>query len=213
MRLVDDLLDVNLISRGKIQLRRESVELATVVQAAVETARSLIDRMGHELVLAVPLEPVWLNADPLRLAQVDGESLNNASKFTEIPGCIHLSVVLRGEEAEIRVRDNGAGISADHLPFVFDMFMQAETPAERAGTGLGIGLALVKSLVEMHGGTVEAHSLGSGHGSEFVVRLPVARETPASHRAACRKMRAHDFSVVSLWSTTIGTPRSCSPCC
>jgi PAS domain S-box-containing protein len=174
--LVDDLLDVNRISQGKIQLRRARVELATVVHAAVETARSLIERMGHELVLAVPPEPIWLNADPLRLAQVVGNLLNNASKFTESGGCISLTVALRGEEAEIRVRDNGSGIGADQLPFVFDMFMQAEAPIERSATGLGIGLALVKNLVEMHDGTVEAHSAGLGHGSEFVVRLPVTHE-------------------------------------
>jgi CheY-like chemotaxis protein len=174
--LVDDLLDVNCISRGKIQLRLGRVELATVVHAAVETARSLIERLGHKLILAVPPEPIWLNADPLRLAQVVGNLLNNASKFTENGGCVSLTVALRGEEAEIRVRDNGAGIAADQLPFVFDMFMQAEATSERFGTGLGIGLALVKNLVEMHDGTVEAHSAGVGHGSEFVVRLPVTHE-------------------------------------
>lgn len=174
--LVDDLLDVNRIGRGKIHLRRVRVELATVVHAAVETARSLIERMGHKLILEVPPEPIWLNADPLRLAQVVGNLLNNASKFTENGGCIRLTVALWGEKAEIRVRDNGVGIAADQLPFVFDMFMQAETPLERSGAGLGIGLALVKSLVEMHGGTVEAHSAGASLGSEFVVRLPVTHE-------------------------------------
>jgi signal transduction histidine kinase/ActR/RegA family two-component response regulator len=174
--LVDDLLDVNRISRGKIELHRERVELATVVHAAVETARSLIERKGHEFILVVPPEPIWLNADPLRLAQVVGNLLNNASKFTEAGGCIRLSAALRGEEAEIRVRDNGAGIGAEQLPFIFDMFMQAEAPIERVGAGLGIGLALVKSLVEMHDGTVEAHSAGVGHGSEFVVRLPITHE-------------------------------------
>jgi signal transduction histidine kinase len=176
--LVDDLLDVNRIGRGKIELRRARVELATVMNAAVETARSLIERMGHELILAVPPEPIWLNADPLRLAQVVGNLLNNASKFTEHGGCIRLTVALKGEEAIIRVRDNGVGIAADQLPFVFDMFMQAEVAIERSRTGLGIGLALVKNLVELHGGTVEAHSAGAGHGSEFVVRLPITPEEP-----------------------------------
>lgn len=174
--LVDDLLDVNRISRGKFQLRRRRVELATVVHAAVETARSLIERMRHELILSVPPEPIWPNADPLRLAQVLGNLLNNASKFTENGGSIRLSVALQGEEAEIRVRDNGAGIGADQLPLVFEMFMQVKAPTERSGTGLGIGLALVKNLVEMHGGTVKAHSAGVGLGSEFVVRLPVTHE-------------------------------------
>jgi CheY-like chemotaxis protein len=124
----------------------------------------------------VPPEPIWLNADPLRLAQVLGNLLNNASKFTENGGSIRLAVALQGEEAEIRVRDNGAGIGADQLPLVFEMFMQVEAPIARSGTGLGIGLALVKNLVEMHGGTVEAHSAGVGLGSEFVVRLPVTHE-------------------------------------
>ncbi len=180
--LVDDLLDVNRISQGKVQLRRGRVELATVVNAAVETARSLIERMGHEFILAAPAEPIWLNADPLRLAQVVGNLLNNASKFTENGGCIRLSVALQGEEAQIRVSDNGIGIGADQLPFVFDMFMQAEAPIGRPGNGLGIGLALVKNLVEMHGGTVEAHSAGVGHGSEFVVRLPVTHEPDQPRR-------------------------------
>ncbi len=176
--LVDDLLDMNRVSRGKIQLRRGRVELASVVHAAVETAQALIDRLGHKLILALPPEPIWLNADPLRLTQVLGNLLNNASKFTGDEGTIHLDVALRGDQAEIRVRDNGAGIGADQLPFIFDMFMQAEVPMERLGTGLGIGLALVRSLVEMHDGTVEAHSAGVGFGSEFVVRLPITHEEP-----------------------------------
>jgi CheY-like chemotaxis protein len=169
---------VNRFSQGKIQLRLGRVELASVVHAAVETARSLIERMGHELILAVPPEPIWLNADPLRLAQVVGNLLSNASKFTANGGCIRLTVALRGEEAEVRVRDNGVGIGAEQLPFVFDMFMQCDASIERCSTGLGIGLALVKNLVEMHGGTVEARSAGVGHGSEFVVRLPVSHEAP-----------------------------------
>jgi signal transduction histidine kinase len=192
--LVDDLLDVNRISQGKVQLRTGRVELATIVHAAVETARSLIERMGHELVLAVPPEPIWLNADPLRLAQVVGNLLNNASKFTENGGCISLTVARRGEEAEIRVRDNGAGIGADQLPFVFDMFMQAEAPIERSGTGLGIGLALVKKLVEMHDGTVQAHSAGVGQGSEFVVHLPVSQAA----RQPLPKTSAHETCAIAI---------------
>jgi CheY-like chemotaxis protein len=182
-------------------LRHGRVELATIVHAAVETARSLIERMGHKLILELPPEPIWLNADPLRLAQVVGNLLNNASKFTENGGCISLTVALRGEEAEIRVRDNGSGIGADQLPFVFDMFMQAEAPLERSGTGLGIGLALAKNLVEMHGGTVEAHSAGVSRGSEFVVRLPVTHEAPqpqpsAPHPETCATTMARRVLVV-----------------
>ncbi len=175
MRLVDDLLDVNLISRGKVELRREPIELAIVVNGAVETARSLIESRQHELVIAMPAEPIWVSADPVRLAQVIGNLLSNASKFTDEGGCIRLSVGLHGEEAEIKVRDNGAGIDAAHLPFVFDMFMQGESRRDGSGTGLGIGLALVKSLVEMHDGAVEVHSAGFGQGSEFLVRLPLTQ--------------------------------------
>jgi signal transduction histidine kinase/ActR/RegA family two-component response regulator len=176
--LIDDLRDVSCISQGKLQLRQARVELATVVHAAVETARSLIERMGHELILALPPEPIWLNADPLRLAQVVGNLLNNACKFTESGGCIRLTVAVRDDEAEVSVRDNGVGIAADQLPFVFDMFRQAGGSTERSSGGLGIGLALVKNLVEMHGGTVEARSAGVGYGSEFVVRLPVRPGAP-----------------------------------
>jgi signal transduction histidine kinase len=192
--LVDDLLDVNRIGHGKIELRRAPFELAPVVHAAVETARSFIERMGHELILAMPPEPIWLNADALRLTQVVVNLLNNASKFTERGGCLRLTVALKGEEAVIRVRDNGVGIAADQLPFVFDMFMQAEVAIERSGTGLGIGLALVKNLVEMHGGTVEARSGGVGQGSEFVVRLPIIQEAPQlpPKLSAHEKLAAND---------------------
>jgi PAS domain S-box-containing protein len=180
VELVDDLLDVNRISTGKIRVRRRRIELATVVHAAIETARPLIDRMGHELVLTLPPEPIWLNGDPVRVVQVVGNLLSNASKFTENGGRIWLTVAVRGGEAEVRVRDNGVGIAANELPFIFDMFMQADAALVRSSTGLGIGLALVKNLVEMHGGTVEAHSAGVGHGSEFVVRLPVTHEAAQS---------------------------------
>ena len=179
MGLVDDLLDVNRISRGKIELRRERIELAAVVKDAVEIARPLSERMEHELTVTVPAEPICVNADPLRLAQVVGNLLNNACKFTEKRGRVRLSVEREAEQAVIRVRDNGIGIAADQLPLIFNMFMQADVSIERSVSGLGIGLALVKSLVEMHGGTVEAHSAGVGHGSEFVVRLPVTAEAPA----------------------------------
>jgi PAS domain S-box-containing protein len=182
--LVDDLLDVNRISRGKIELRRRRIELAAVVTDAVEIARPLSERREHELTVTVPPEPICVNADPLRLAQVVGNLLNNACKFTEKGGRIRLSVEREGEQAVIRVRDNGMGIAADQLPRIFDMFMQADVSIERSVSGLGIGLALVKSLVEMHGGTVEAHSAGVGHGSEFVVRLPISAEAPAPQPTA-----------------------------
>jgi two-component system, chemotaxis family, CheB/CheR fusion protein len=174
--LVDDLLDVSRISRGKIELRRGRIELAAVLTDAIEIARPLSERREHELTVTVPPEPICVNADPLRLTQVVGNLLNNACKFTEKGGRIRLSVEREGEQAVIRVRDNGIGIAANQLPLIFDMFMQADVSIERSGSGLGIGLALVKNLVEMHGGTVEAHSAGVGHGSEFVVRLPITAE-------------------------------------
>ena len=130
--------------------------------------------MEHELTVTLPQEPIFLDADPLRLAQVLGNLLNNACKFSDKGARIHLSVEREGEQAVIRVRDNGIGIGPEQLPHIFDMFMQADVSLERSVSGLGIGLALVKSLVEMHGGTVEAHSGGLGQGSEFVVRLPIA---------------------------------------
>ena len=173
VRLVDDLLDVHRISQGKIELRRGRIEVAAVVTDAVEATRPLSERMEHELTVIVPPEPICVNADPLRLAQVVGNLLNNACKFTKRRGRIRLRVEREGEQAVIRVRDNGMGIAADQVPRIFDMFMQADVSLEPSVSGLGIGLALVKNLVEMHGGTVEARSAGVGYGSEFVVRLPI----------------------------------------
>jgi len=177
VRLVDDLLDVSRISRGKIELRVGPVELASAVHHAVEAIRPQCKSMDHELTVTLPAQPVYLNADPTRLAQVVGNLLNNASKFTDKGGRIWLTVEREGDQAVIRVRDNGVGIAPDQLPRIFEMFMQIDTSLERSVGGLGIGLTLVKNLVEMHGGTVEVHSAGVGQGSEFVVRLPII-ETP-----------------------------------
>ena len=179
VRLVDDLLDVSRITRGKIELRRDRIELAAAVNQAVEAARSLVQCMEHELTVAHPPEPIYLNADLTRLAQIVGNLLNNACKFTEKGGRISLAVEREGVQAVIRVKDTGVGIAADQLPRIFEMFTQLDTSLERSQNGLGIGLTLVKNLVEMHGGTVDVYSAGLGHGSEFVVRLPVAsRERP-----------------------------------
>jgi PAS domain S-box-containing protein len=179
IRLVDDLLDVSRISRGKIALRTERVQLAPVIQQAVEATRALYRSMNQELVVALPSEPIYLNADPTRLAQVVGNLLNNACKFTDVGGHIALTVEREGEQVAIRVRDNGVGIAAEHLAGIFEMFTQIESSLERSRSGLGIGLTLVKTLVEMHGGTVEAHSEGVGRGSEFVVRLPMLLDVQA----------------------------------
>lgn len=177
VRLVDDLLDVSRISRGKIELRKDQVELASVVHHAVEACRPDMESATHDLSITLPTQPVYLNADPARLAQVVGNLLNNACKFTDEGGRIWLTVEQEGKQAVIRVRDNGIGIAADQLPRIFDMFMQVDTSLERSASGLGIGLSLAKNLVEMHDGTLEVHSAGAGQGSEFVVRLPIIVET------------------------------------
>jgi PAS domain S-box-containing protein len=187
VRLVDDLLDAGRISRGKIDLRRERVEMASVVHHAVEASRPLCERLNHELTVTLPSDPVFLDADPTRLAQIVGNLLNNACKFTERGGRIWLTVEreedftpVDAEPAEvvpqivIRVRDTGVGIAPDRLDGIFDMFTQVDTSLERSLAGLGIGLTLVRTLAEMHGGSVQASSPGIGHGSEFVVRLPIA---------------------------------------
>jgi PAS domain S-box-containing protein len=177
VRLVDDLLDVSRVMRGKVELRREPVELATVVARAVEAVQPLLEVQGHALDLAVPSESLLLDADPVRLAQVLGNLLTNAAKYTEARGHIWLSARREGAQAVLEVRDTGIGIAPDLLPHVFDLFVQAGDASAKAQGGLGIGLTLVKNLVEMHGGTVEAHSEGPGEGSAFVVRLPLmARE-------------------------------------
>jgi CheY-like chemotaxis protein len=172
-RLVDDLLDVSRISRGQIALRTEPVDLAAAVARAVEISRPLIDARHHALTVEVPPEPLPVDGDLTRLAQVFANLLNNAAKYTPDGGRVGLTVAHAGDTAEVRVRDTGVGIPPNLLPLVFDLFTQAERSLDRAQGGLGIGLSLVKTLVELHGGTVEAHSDGPGRGSEFVVRLPL----------------------------------------
>jgi PAS domain S-box-containing protein len=183
-RLVDDLLDVSRITRGKIALHREPVELASVIARAVETSRPLIDARRHELTVTLPPESVRVEADVTRLAQVVGNLLNNAAKYTEEGGRIGLTVEAAPAQAVLRVRDSGVGIPADLLPRVFDLFTQGDRSLARSEGGLGIGLTLVRSLVEMHGGSVEARSEGPGKGSEFVVRLPALRVSPARTETA-----------------------------
>jgi signal transduction histidine kinase len=173
VRLIDDLLDLSRISRGKVELRREPVDLAAVAQGAVETSRPLIEQSGHELIVLLPPEPVFVDADVTRISQVIANLLNNAAKYTEKGGRIELRAEREGDTTRISVRDNGVGIPPAMLPQVFEMFTQVDRSLERSQGGLGIGLSIVKRLVEMHGGTVEAHSGGHGQGSEFVVRLPV----------------------------------------
>jgi PAS domain S-box-containing protein len=191
VRLVDDLMEISRITRGKIELRKERVELARVVRSAVETSRPLIDAAGHQLTVDLPTEPLGLQGDAVRLAQVIANLLNNAAKYTDAGGHIWLSVYRDGGSAVIAVRDTGIGIPQDMLPRVFDLFMQVDRQDGIARGGLGIGLALVKSLVEMHGGSVEARSAGPGRGSEFVVRLPVAAsQDPADAPASTTRPSA-----------------------
>ncbi len=181
-RLIDDLMDVSRINQGKIELKRERVELAKVVEGAVETSRPLIEENGHELTVTLPPGPVFVDGDPTRLTQVLLNLLNNAAKYTARGGRIDLRAELTSPERErpaevvVSVRDAGIGIPVDKLPTIFEMFSQVEGALARSQGGLGIGLCLVKRLVEMHGGQIEAHSAGPGTGSEFVVRLPIVVE-------------------------------------
>jgi PAS domain S-box-containing protein len=176
VRLIDDLLDVSRISRNKMELRRSRVALAEVVGSAIETARPLIDAGGHTLSVALPDQPVFLDADLTRMAQVLGNLLTNSAKYTEPGGHIRLTAERRGGDALISVRDDGIGIPAESLRSIFDMFSQVDRSIERSTGGLGIGLALVKGLVEMHGGAVTAESEGPGRGSTFTVRLPALED-------------------------------------
>jgi CheY-like chemotaxis protein len=182
-RLVDDLLDVSRITRGKIQLQIEPLDLCTVVSGAVETSRPRIDARKHHLDVRLPDDPVRIPGDLVRLTQVVSNLLNNAAKFQDEGGFISVRAEREGADAVIRVRDHGSGIAPDMISEVFELFAQAERTMDRAEGGLGIGLSLVKSLVEMHGGTVQAFSAGRGRGSEFTVRLPTLAETQQRKRA------------------------------
>src|SRR5262249_7354646 len=172
VRLIDDLLDLSRINRGMIDLRRERVDLSTVLASAVETSRPVIAASGHDLAISQPAEPILLDADLTRLAQVFVNLLDNAAKYTNPGGHIRLTVERREGEVVVTVADDGVGIPAEKLTTIFDMFTQVDNSLERTRGGLGIGLSLVKLLVEMHGGMVEARSAGTGAGSELGGRLP-----------------------------------------
>jgi signal transduction histidine kinase/CheY-like chemotaxis protein len=179
-RLIDDLLDLARVTNNKMQLRKERLQLAEVVHTAVETSRPLIEACGQELVLSLPSQTLFLEGDLTRLAQVIANLLNNAAKYSERDGRIQLQAERQGSDVVVTVRDTGIGIAADVLPHIFEMFTQGSRALPRSQGGLGIGLTLVKQLVAMHGGTITAHSAGPGKGSEFVVRLPVLMEPPAT---------------------------------
>jgi signal transduction histidine kinase len=177
-RLVDDLLDVSRITRGKIQLRKQRLDLREVARRALENARSFLDPPGHQVEVSLPAEPVCIEGDLTRLEQILMNLLHNAAKYTEPGGHIWLVAERQENEALLRVRDTGIGMRADLLPRVFDLFVQSDRALDRAQGGLGIGLTLVRRLVERHGGSVQAFSPGAGLGSEFVVRLPLADVEP-----------------------------------
>jgi len=208
-RLVDDLLDVSRITRGRIELRPEPADLRTILERAVQASRPLLDSHGHSMSLRLPEEPLPILADLTRLDQVFVNLLNNAAKYTDPGGRIELDAETDGREAVVRVRDNGRGIAPDLLPRIFDLFTQADRTLARSQGGLGVGLTLVRRLVEMHRGSVEASSPGEGAGSEFVVRLPLAeveprsegdrpREEPAPQRLRMLVVEDHADSARSL---------------
>lgn len=176
VRIVDDLLDVSRITKGKIELRKERLPLQTAVQQAIESVQALIASRKHELSVLMPPEEVWLEADPVRIDQIITNLLTNAAKYTEPGGKIWLNVERLGNDCVLTVKDNGIGISREMLPRIFELFVQVDHSLDRAQGGLGIGLTLAKRLVELHGGVLEAFSGGVGEGSEFVVRMRVVPE-------------------------------------
>jgi PAS domain S-box-containing protein len=180
VRLVDDLLEVSRISSGKIVLRTERTDIATVLHSAVETSRPFIEEAKHEFIVSLPSEPLELDADVTRLAQVFANLLNNAAKYTDPCGRVQIKAERQGPHVVVRVKDNGIGIPSEALPQVFEMFAQADQSIEKSRGGLGVGLTLAKHLVTMHDGAIEARSDGPGKGSEFIVRLPLAPSTIAT---------------------------------
>lgn len=195
-RLLDDLLDISRITRGEIQLRREATLLSRLVEDASQTSRPLIEAHGHQLAFRLPAEPIWLNVDVTRLTQVLSNLLNNAAKYTPDGGEIALEAALDGDDVQIVVRDSGRGIPPEMLASVFDLFVQVNPSIDRAQGGLGLGLTLVKRILDLHGGSVEARSSGVGKGSEFVVRLPTVRRriphgarSPGAHGRAVAQRR------------------------
>lgn len=182
VRLVDDLLDVSRITQGKLLLQKDFIELKSVIEAAVETNASFLQSRGHRLVLNLHADNVWLKADSVRLSQVVGNLLHNAGKYTPEGGVIELKTIVSGNRLQILVSDNGIGISRDHIGRIFELFTQAQRLQNKAPEGLGVGLSLVRHLVELHGGTIEATSEGAGLGSTFTINLPINASLPMSER-------------------------------
>ncbi len=214
VRLVDDLMELSRITRGKIELRRERVELSEIVQSAVETSRPLIEAARHHLSVDLPREALLLNADPVRLAQVFANLLNNAAKYTAEGGRIWLDARRLGDEVTVSVRDNGIGIPADMLPHVFKMFTQSNSSFQHGQSGLGIGLTLVRKLVRMHGGSVEApvgartRAASSSSASRWRAAIPLPKPLNLGPNHSSRSRRVPSWS-----STTIATPPTASASC
>jgi signal transduction histidine kinase len=172
VRLIDDLLDISRITHGKLRLTRDRLQLAEILEAAIEQSRPLLDKAGQTLTLKLPTEDIWLTGDRVRLAQVFTNLLNNAAKYSDLGGRVTVVAARDGQQLTVRVADTGVGIPPEMLPHLFDQFSQVDRTLNRAQGGLGIGLNLVRRLVELHDGSIEATSGGNGHGSEFVVHLP-----------------------------------------
>jgi signal transduction histidine kinase/CheY-like chemotaxis protein len=196
VRLVDDLLHVSRILRRKVELRREPVEVAKAVNQAIATVRPMIDVQKLTLDVSIPAEPIWLNADPVRLVEIVGNLLGNAAKYTPPGGKISVSVERQEAEAVFRIVDTGVGIEPELLPRIFDLFVQGHRSIDRSHGGLGIGLTVVHNLVEMHGGTVEAYSEGQGKGAEFIVRLPVTAPKEKSGEPVSQRQRVQPYKIL-----------------
>ena len=205
VRLVDDLLELSRISRGQIELKKERVELATIIDHAVEASRPFIESHGHHLTVSLPTEPIVVDGDLVRLSQVFANLLNNAAKYTQNGGRITLSARREGANVVASIRDTGIGIPSDMLSRVFDMFTQVDNVLRRSQDGLGIGLSLVRSLVAMHGGSVEARSGGLGQGSEFIVRLPLAEHQNLGTTCSSTIGRKGDRSAARVESSSLMT--------
>jgi signal transduction histidine kinase len=178
VRLLDDLMEVSRVTQGQVRLRKEVVDVADAVHAALEASRPFMSAAAHQLELDLPPEPVRVLADPVRLAQVLSNQVNNAAKYTPDGGRISISARRSRDRAVLEVRDNGIGIAPELLPRVFEKFARLPGAVERSHGGLGIGLALARTLVELHGGTIEARSEGEGKGARFVVSLPALAAPP-----------------------------------
>jgi signal transduction histidine kinase/ActR/RegA family two-component response regulator len=200
VRLTDDLLDVSRITQDKVELKREAIDLRQVIQSAAEAVRPLVTDRGHDMRVDVPADPLYADADFARIAQAFSNLLSNAAKYTPRGGRISVSAAAEGDSAVVHVRDTGIGIPREMLSRIFEMFTQLKVDRDRTTSGLGVGLSLARRLVELHGGTVEAHSEGPGRGSEFVIRLPLLAATPenepprerAAPSGACRVLIAED---------------------